>query len=188
MVLKRTDEVLRRQLACRFPVDPVRHCHCRRVRTSPNAILSRSKTSTSRPCSGSRGARSWGDAPAPWTHDWLEWSTKEVKGRFPSVYGRNMTFPSDFRWWWGRCVRSGPSHRVDRFWRSTGVHHRDGGERKARSWRHSRSWDPSTTTFSKKSRYSSPQGRLRGSAFDSRASERTRWHRPGPCRLSSPST
>ncbi len=37
-------------------------------------------------------ARSWGDAPAPWTHDWVKWSTSEVKDRYPAVYGRKMTF------------------------------------------------------------------------------------------------
>lgn len=37
-------------------------------------------------------ARYWGDEPAPWLHDWLTWPKSELKGRFPSVYGRPMTF------------------------------------------------------------------------------------------------
>lgn len=37
-------------------------------------------------------ARHWGDAPAPWTHEWLEKSKAELKGRYPAIYGHKETF------------------------------------------------------------------------------------------------
>lgn len=37
-------------------------------------------------------ARSWGDEPAPWVHEWLKKSKSELKGRYPAVFGHSMTF------------------------------------------------------------------------------------------------
>ena len=37
-------------------------------------------------------ARSWGDAPPPWDHDWHTWSKAEVKERYSGVYGRRHSY------------------------------------------------------------------------------------------------
>lgn len=37
-------------------------------------------------------ARYWGDYAAPWTHEWLDRPVAELKGRYPAVYGKPMSF------------------------------------------------------------------------------------------------
>ncbi|MEM9730824.1 MAG: patatin-like phospholipase family protein, partial [Myxococcota bacterium] len=37
-------------------------------------------------------ARYWGDVTTPWAHEWLAKPTAELKGRYPAVYGKPMTF------------------------------------------------------------------------------------------------
>lgn len=36
--------------------------------------------------------RYWGDAPAPWTHEWLERSKSELEGRYPAIFGHREVF------------------------------------------------------------------------------------------------
>jgi hypothetical protein len=37
-------------------------------------------------------ARFWGDAPPPWTHEWMERSDRETRDRYSGVYGREHAY------------------------------------------------------------------------------------------------